>query len=136
MSGPLDVAREHWGNPAPDWVERLADECAGSSQRQVAQQLERSPGLISQVLRNRYPGDLRALESSVRGLWMDAALTCPELGLIPTDECEGWRRRSRKFSSANSLRVRMFRACGRCPRNADTGRKAPAATTPPPPKET
>lgn len=117
MSGALETARAHWGEDLPDWVERLAKECAASSQRRVADRLGRSAGLISHVLRNNYPGDTEAVEEAVRGAFMNAEVACPALGTIPADECQSWRRKSRRFVNVNSLRVRMFRACANCPRN-------------------
>jgi len=117
MSGPLETARAAWGEPLPDWVETLAIECAASSQSRVASALGRSGSLVSQVLRNRYKGDLAALEDAVRGVYMQARLHCPALGTIPTNICQDWRRKSRQFATGNPLRVRMYRACGRCPRN-------------------
>lgn len=115
--GPVEIAREHWGAPAPDWVEALARECAGSTQRKVAERLGRSAGLISQVLRQTYKGDMAGVEDAVRGAFMGQTVDCPALGLIPTDACQIWRKRSRDFASVNPLRVRMFRACAACPRN-------------------
>lgn len=119
MSSPIDIAHQFWPAPVPDWIERLAEECASSSQRAVAEKLGRSAGLISQVLRSKYPGDMRAIEEAVRGAFMDATVPCPALGTLPTDECQMWRRRAREFVNTNSLRVRMYRACQSCPLNGD-----------------
>lgn len=117
MSGPVEIAREAWGASMPDWVARLAAECAASSQTRVAARMERSATMVSQVLRAKYPGDLAAVEDVVRGVFMGATVTCPQLGTIPANACQDWRRKSQKFSSVNSLRVDMYRACARCPRN-------------------
>jgi len=117
MSTPVEVAESHWTDGVPDWVMALARACAESNQRQVAARLDRSPALISQVLRNKYPGDMDAIEEAVRGAYMDASVQCPALGPIPADECQGWRRKSRRFVNVNALRVSMFRACARCPVN-------------------
>ena len=117
MSGPLATVAAHWGSDAPDWVVRLAEECDATSQRQVAQKLERSSALVNQVLHGKYAGDLKAVEECVRGVFMDATITCPALGRIPSNECHAWRKKSRQCGTANMLRVRMFKACNRCPRN-------------------
>lgn len=117
MSTPLEIARAAWGGNPPDWIERLARECSASTQRRVAEQLDRSAGLISQVLRNKYPGDMASIEDAVRGAFMNATVECPALGVLPTDECQMWRKRARSFVNTNALRVRMFRACQSCPRN-------------------
>lgn len=118
MSGPMDIARGAWGAALPDWVERLARECAEASQVSVAAAIGRSPALVSQVLRRKYPGDLGAVEEAVRGAFMGAQVTCPALGPIATHECQDWQRKARRFVNVNALRVRMYRACHHCPRNA------------------
>ena len=120
---PVDVAREHWGDPLPDWIEALARECAAASQRAVGERLNRSPSLISRVLRRSYPGDLAAVEEAVRGAFMGSAVDCPTLGWLPTNECQLWRKRSTQFASVNPTWVRMNRACNRCPRNKTPDRK-------------
>jgi hypothetical protein len=117
MSGPLTTIREAWGQDAPDWVVRLAEECAASSQRRIAVKLSRSGALVNQVLKNKYNGDLKAVEDCVRGVFMNGTTDCPALGAIPSNECHDWRKKSRDFGNANMLRVRMFRACNHCPRN-------------------
>lgn len=116
MSGPLAIAAAAWGEPLPDWIAALASACETSSQRAVAERLGRSAGLVSQVLRCKYPGDMAAVEEAVRGAYMAATVDCPALGALPTDQCQVWQGRARAFANLNSLRVRMFRACNACPR--------------------
>lgn len=119
---PIDVAREAWGPDMPDWVRRLADECAATSQNRVAVQLGRSAALVSTVLRRKYQGDMRAVEDLVRGVWFDATTECPVQGTISTAACRDWMLKARTFSNVNSERVRMYRACRGCEkfRNGDT----------------
>lgn len=117
MSGPVEIARAAWGPMAPDWIMRLAQECAAGTQRQVAEQLGRSAGLISQVLRNKYPGDMASIEDAVRGAFMNATVQCPALGTLPTDECQQWRKKAKSGVRTNALRVRMISACQSCRRN-------------------
>lgn len=114
--GPVDIARAHWGEALPDWVAALAEACAATSQARVADRIGRSAGLVSQVLRAKYPGDLRAVEDLVRGALMAGTVECPALGTLPTHECRGWMAKARSPASTNALRVRMYRACPRCPR--------------------
>ncbi|WP_353428727.1 hypothetical protein [Paracoccus denitrificans] len=117
MSSPVDIARAAWGADMPDWILRLAQECASSTQRRVAEKLGRSAGLISQVLRAKYPGDMASIEDAVRGAFMHATVECPALGTLPTDECQAWRKKARSGVRTNALRVRMVNACLKCPRN-------------------
>lgn len=117
MSSQIETTIEAWGGDAPDWVIRLAEECAATSQVKVARRLGRSGALVNQVLRNRYKGDMAGVEDCVRGIFMNGTIDCPALGAIPSNECHDWRKKSRQFGNANMLRVRMFRACNHCPRN-------------------
>lgn len=118
MNAPMDIARAAWGKEMPDWIARLARECGERSQVSVAAAIGRSPALVSQVLRRKYPGDLGAVEEAVRGAFMGAQVTCPALGPIATHECQDWQRKARRFVNVNAQRVRMYRACHHCPRNA------------------
>lgn len=119
MSTPLQTAMAAWGPDLPDWIEAMAIECGDASQAAVARALGRSGSMISQVLRNRYAGDLAALEEVFRGAYMQARVHCPALGAIPTNDCQTWRRKARQFVTGNPLRVRMYRACTQCPRNRE-----------------
>lgn len=116
MKGPLDTAREAWGEALPDWVETLAIACGKTSQAKVAKVLDRSPTVVSQVLNAKYPADLSAIEERVRGVYMEAVLLCPALGTMPANVCQDWRTKAREFRAGNPLRSRMYRACNACPR--------------------
>lgn len=117
MSGPLDIARAAWGDPLPDWIEVLARKCAEDSQRRAAVEIGYSGSMVSQLLRNAYKGNVATVEDAVRGAWMGATVSCPVMGTIPTNDCQEWRRKARKFAPSNNHRVRMYRACAICPRN-------------------
>lgn len=118
---PLSTARDAWGPALPDWVEALAIECGRFSQNAVAKELGRSSALISQVLRNKYPGNLTAFEERFRGVFLEGRVSCPALGEIPSNECQDWREKGREFVPTNSRRSQMFRACKTCPRNQKGG---------------
>lgn len=112
----FQTAEEAWGSAMPDWVKVLVDECDRASQSKVAKRMNRSASLVSYVLRNKYTGDMQAVEEVVRGVFMASTATCPALGEISTAECRDWILKSRSFSNENSERVRMYRACRNCPR--------------------
>ncbi|QFQ88241.1 hypothetical protein F8A10_12040 [Paracoccus kondratievae] len=116
MSGPVEIARAAWGEDIPEWVERLAEECAATSQNKVARRLNRSAALVSNVLRRKYLGDMAAVEEVVRGVFMFATVQCPAQGEISTAACRDWMRKAGRFVNVNAQRVRMFRACNSCPR--------------------
>ena len=128
---PVATARLAWsdtGQEPPEWVIALAEACARTSQSRVAQQMGRSAGLVSQVLRAKYPGDLKAVEEVFNGAFRDAVAECPALGTIPTNTCRDWQMRARRLVNVNAQRVAMFRACNQCKRyrpEADTEGETP-----------
>ena len=117
MSAQVKAVQTAWGDSVPEWVIAMAMECDGSSQSAVARKIGRSPALVNQVLKNTYKGDLKAVEELISGVFLKGTVTCPAFGELPSNECQEWRRKSRKFLNVNSQRVKMFRACRRCPRN-------------------
>ncbi|WP_172298308.1 hypothetical protein [Pseudoruegeria sp. HB172150] len=117
MSPQKAIALEAWGDEPPDWILALADACAASSQNKVAKRLGMSATVISQTLRRKYPGDLSNLEQLVQARLMGAVVDCPALGELPLADCQAWREKAKDFLGTNSLRVRMYRACTRCPLN-------------------
>lgn len=126
----LEISAEAWGADRPDWVEALARACDETSQVRVGRVIGRSGAVISETLRCRYKGSLPRVEEVVRGALMSATVACPALGTLPLNECQLWRARSDAFQGTNSLRVRMFRACNRCPvKRAAKDGGAPATAT-------
>lgn len=117
MTGPVNIAIDAWGADLPDWVDALARECAETSQNRVAARMNRSASLVSQVLRNKYAGDMSAVEDVFRGAFLKQTVECPALGTLPSNECRDWRAKARAFVNVNQQRVMMFRACNACPRN-------------------
>ncbi len=117
MSKSVQSAKDAWGNDMPDWVLILAEKCDASSQVKVAKELKRSTALVNLVLNNKYTGDMQAVEDYIRGFFMNKTIACPSLGEIPANDCHDWRKKAQKFSNANILRVRMYRACTSCPVN-------------------
>jgi len=115
MSELIATAEEAWGSPLPDWIRSLALACERSSQSKVAAQLDRSPAVVSTVLRKKYAGSYDRIEERVRGVLMDGKVDCPGMGLIRSHECQDWREKAKDFASGNPTRTRMFRACHRCP---------------------
>ncbi len=111
-----DTVNATWGEAAPDWVIRLAAECDKTSQSKVAAQLNRSPALVSTVLRRKYAGDMAAVEEVVRGVYLGGTVVCPAQGTISTAVCRDWMQLARSYSNQTSERVRMYRACRACPR--------------------
>lgn len=119
MSANLTKAVACWGDDIPDWVQALAKACDLTSQAQVARKLGRSSALVNQLLQKKYPGDLKAIQERIEGMFMNAVLSCPALGNIPAHECQNWREQAKQFANTNALRVRMYHACKTCPKHQD-----------------
>ncbi|ACI98511.1 hypothetical protein [Rhodospirillum centenum] len=120
----MEKAAEAWGDAMPEWVVTLATACDAQGQRRVADIIERSPALVSNVIRGRYgangyAGDLTAVEQVVRGALMNATLNCPVLGEIGLNRCQD--ERTRPFTATSSMRARLYRACRQCPHNQNAG---------------
>jgi hypothetical protein len=110
-----DMATQSWKVPVPDWILELADQCDRCSQSAVAKQLDVSPAMINQTLKNAYKGNLSRLETRVRGEFMKEVVMCPVLGEINSRDCLD--HSGKKFSATNPLRVQLFKACRTCPNN-------------------
>ncbi|MDX8354329.1 hypothetical protein [Cognatiyoonia sp. IB215182] len=121
MGDRLRIAQDAWTVDMPEWVLQLAKACDRSSQNKVARKLGYNGAVVSQVLRNRYPGNMVNVQHRVEGILMGTTLICPALGELPIHECQLWRQKSRIFSNANHQRVMMYRACKRCPNNREDG---------------
>lgn len=97
----------------PKWLVVLQEKCNQASQRQVADHLGVSNAVISQVLKQKYKGDVDSVEKKVRGAWMGETVNCPVLGELDLNKCLQYQRQ--KMSAVNPLRVQLYRACnGRC----------------------
>ena len=92
-----------------DWIKELAAACDRLGQKEIAKRIGYSSSVVSQVINNKYPGDLERVRDQVEGVLMNRVVDCPMLGDITLDVCRGHQRR--KFSATNPMRVQMFRAC-------------------------
>lgn len=100
-----------------DWIEVLRDVCkAPSSQADVARQLGVSRTMVSLALQGRYEGNLKKLESLVRGTFMAETVDCPVMGTISRRTCLD--EQARPFAPTNPQRVLVWRTCRTCSRNA------------------
>jgi len=102
----------HAGEP-PDWIVALAELADRDGLKGAGLAIGYSGGLVSQVLANKYPGDLGKVEQKTRGALMGATVACPELEVIDRKTCLDWQDKPRAATSA--FRVRMYHACRRCP---------------------
>lgn len=121
MSPQAEIVAQHWGPEAPDWILHLARICGERSQSSVAKAMGYTPAVVSGVLRGKYAGDMSAVEDRFRGAFMDAVVRCPAKGDLPLNICRKWREKTRHFIATNPDRVRMYRACMRCPIHTENG---------------
>lgn len=109
------IVAQYWEGNAPEWVKRLATFCDEESQAAAARKIGRSASLVNQVLKNKYTGDLNAVQQRVEAALKDEGVMCPVLGNIAGDVC--LKQQRQPYSSANHVAVRLFKACRNCPHN-------------------
>ena len=115
----VEVAAGHWQG-APEWVMQLAAEADRTTLTAAAARIGYSVGLVSQVIRAKYPGDLEKVEIAVRGALMGETVGCPVLGEIGRDRCLHEQGMPRAATSA--IRARLYHACrSGCPHSRIKG---------------
>lgn len=94
-----------------EWLNVLRRECKrqGSSQARVAATLNLSPTVISQVLAEKYPGNLERVRALVEGAYMGKTVDCPVVGDLPRNRCIEYQDQS--FAATNPMRVQLYHAC-------------------------
>lgn len=116
------IALDAWGTALPDWINVLVQECDRTSQNSVATKLGFSPTVVSQVIRNRYPGNMAKIEANTRDVFMNAPVECPALqAKIASATCLNYRRIAETWNHGSPFRVKMIRACRACPKFKPTG---------------
>lgn len=104
-----EKANTAWTPKPPEWVVELALFAQSNGLNGCAKLLGYSITTISQVISNKYPGDLSKLEDKVRGALMQEAVGCPVLGSLTRDLCLDWQAKPQAVT--NSTRTRVYRAC-------------------------
>ncbi len=109
----VSIAAGAWA-PPPDWVSVLAAEATRSTGAGVAARIGYSPAVVSDVIRNKYRGDIGRVEHAVRGALMGATVGCEVLGEIGRVRCLA--EQDKPFRATSNLTVRLYHACrGACP---------------------
>lgn len=105
--------------PLPaDALQALKAACQATSQAEVARRLEVSDGTVSNALKGRYIGNVERMAERIRGTLLNATVACPVLGEISARICQDERE---KPFQPNGPRVRLWRACQKCPHNPKAG---------------
>ena len=76
-----------WEDQTPDWVMALAIACDKSTQNRVAGRIGYSAAVVSNVLKAKYSGDLKAVEGAVKGALMNETVVCPVVGDLSRQAC-------------------------------------------------
>lgn len=108
----LRSARDHWGDPLPEWVEAAARACDQSSQAEVARRLGISATTLSLVLQCKPWGRPEPVIERVRGELLGAHVACPVLGEINRRECV--HHQTRRNWRAHLFDVQLAERCPRC----------------------
>ncbi|EBA16383.1 hypothetical protein RSK20926_21699 [Roseobacter sp. SK209-2-6] len=95
------IARDAWGEVLPDWIAALVSECDSASQNAVAANLGMSATVVSQAIRNCYPGNLAGIENAVRDVFMNAPVQCPALRKkVESAACRNFRKQAENWTQA------------------------------------
>ncbi|TCS62560.1 transcriptional regulator [Varunaivibrio sulfuroxidans] len=120
----VEKARASWGDPLPDWVLALADECDATSQGKTGPKIGyKGAAVVCAVLGNNYRGDLACVEDAVRGALMAVTVACPVDGEIAKNLCI--KNQRMKLTTTSNRRIRLYRACrGGCVHSRHGGKNA------------
>lgn len=83
------------------------------SQRLVGDLVGVSTTVVSQLLNDKYPGDVAAMEQRIRGQFMAETVTCPVMGKLSKRDCLDNQGLPMAFT--NPVRAALGRACKTCP---------------------
>lgn len=114
-----EKAAAAWGADLPDWVAALAAEADRTSGAKAAARIGMSGAVVSQVLANKYPGSLAAVEERVRTTITAETVECPALGQMDRATCQEWRGKAKDYQPTSALRGRMHDACNACSRHKE-----------------
>lgn len=93
-----------------DWYVALANEVGRTSQNKAATRIGVNASYINMVLNDKpFPGRLDRFIARIEGALLHQTVMCPVVGEMSKDVCES--HQSRPFSSHNTMRVRIWKAC-------------------------
>lgn len=87
------------------------------SQTKVALDLGVSNPVVSALLRDKYLGNVHAMEQRIRGQYMAERVNCPVMGALSTRDCLDYQSRPPAFT--NPLRAALSRTCKGCVHRRD-----------------
>ncbi|UGA45982.1 transcriptional regulator [Bradyrhizobium quebecense] len=105
----LAKARAAWGDNMSAEVSMLAEEAERTTADKVAKRIGYSGAVVSQVISNKYPGDVERVKAKIRGALMNATVMCPAVGEIALDYCLDQQKMPN--TGASSVRALIYRNC-------------------------
>ena len=102
-----------------EWIQLMREECARTSQADVARRIGYSSGTVSAVLAGKYPGNLDRVKARFEDVYMGATVDCPVIGELSRDRCWEYQQRRHRPVATNPLRVQLAKACRTCPNRRD-----------------
>jgi hypothetical protein len=95
-----------------NWLILLNQKVEQLGRRQVEADTGLSRTTLSQVLNQKYPGNLDNVAAKVNTAYTDITIDCPVLGIIPVKRCHV--EQIKPFSPNSPQRIRLFKACRHC----------------------
>lgn len=90
------------------WLNVLRQQVELNGQKPVAEKLGVSNAVVSQVVNEKYPGDMNRIQALVESVYMSKKVLCPVLGEIAWHACH--QHQKNEFTS-NPQKLRIYRAC-------------------------
>lgn len=90
------------------WLNVLRQQVELYGQRPVAEKLGVSNAVISQVVNEKYPGDMVRIQALVESVYLSKTVVCPVLGEIAWHAC--YQHQKNEYTS-NPQKLRIYRAC-------------------------
>lgn len=107
--------RQDWASD--EWVKQLRRAVEKHGTKKVAEQLDCSRPLVSQLVAGRYSSPIGKWKRRVEALYSIESVPCPVLGDISPSRCA--RERAHGFSATSPIRVKLSQTCPTCKFNPD-----------------
>ena len=96
-----------------NWQQLLHQKVDELGRRQVEHDTGMSKTTLSQVLNDKYAGNIDNVAQRVITAYANLTVECPVLGQIQQKRCAN--EQTKPFSYSNPQRVKLFKACQQCP---------------------
>lgn len=90
------------------WLAVLREQVELNGQRPVAERLGVSNTVVSQVVNEKYPGDMARIQALVESVYMAKSVPCPVLGSIAWHACQ---QHQKNHYTSNPQKLKLYKAC-------------------------